>query len=390
MNFIPLSVPNIKGNEWKYVKDCLDTGWVSSAGKYVELFENKISKYTGAKFSVACVNGTSALHLSLRIAGVKPGDEVIVPTVTFIAPINTVRYANANPVFMDCDEYFNIDANKTIDYINKETFFKNGSTFNKVTKKKITAIIVVHVFGNAVNIETLFEICRKRNIKIIEDASESLGTRYIKGKFSKFHTGTVGDIGCISFNGNKIITTGGGGMIVTNNKKYAEEAKYLSTQAKDDTEKFVHNNVGYNYRLTNLQAALGLGQMENLEEFIKIKKQNYLYYKKNIDVVYNVVVADTPGYASNNYWMYPLINKNYERKKFASKIISKLKTSGIQSRPVWKLNHLQRPYREFQNYKIERSIDLVENTICLPSSTNLSLVSMKYVIKTLKKNLEDE
>ena len=221
---IPLSVPSIKGNEWKYVKECLDTEWVSSAGKYVDLFEQKIAEYTGAKFAVATVNGTAALHVSLIIAGVKAGDEVIVPSLTFIAPINAVKYANANPIFMDSDKYYNIDSEKTIEFIKNETSFKNGFTYNKKTKKRISAIIPVHILGNAVWLDELVPFCKERNIKIIEDSTESLGTRYTEGNYSGKHTGTIGDFGTVSFNGNKIITTGGGGMILTDNEEYARKA----------------------------------------------------------------------------------------------------------------------------------------------------------------------
>ncbi|MCK4815244.1 aminotransferase class I/II-fold pyridoxal phosphate-dependent enzyme, partial [bacterium] len=255
---IPISVPTIQGNEWKYIKECLDTGWVSSAGKYVDKFEEEICRFTGTKYAVACVNGTAALHVSLRLVGVQPTDEVIVPTLTFISPVNAVRYLNAEPIFMDADDYYNIDAQKTIRFIKDESEFKNGFSYNKKTGKRISAIIPVHVFGNAVNLEELTAICTERNIKVIEDATESLGTIYTKGRFTGKHTGTTGDIGCFSFNGNKIITTGGGGMIVTNNEEYAKRARYLTTQAKDDQVRYVHNEIGYNYRLTNIQAALGV------------------------------------------------------------------------------------------------------------------------------------
>ncbi len=210
---IPLSVPSLKGNEWEYVKECLDTEWVSSAGKYVDLFEQKIAEYTDAKYAVACVNGTSALQVSLRLASVQPGDEVIVPTLTFIAPVNAIAYNGATPVFMDADEYYNIDSEKTIEFIKNETVFKNGFTFNKNTNKKISAIIPVHVWGNACWFDDLEDLCLERNITTVEDASESLGTLYNEGVYKGKHAGTIGKLGCLSFNGNKIITTGGGGMI---------------------------------------------------------------------------------------------------------------------------------------------------------------------------------
>ena len=271
---ISLSVPNISGNEWKYVKECLDTEWVSSAGKYVNLFESKIEDFTKAKHAIACVNGTSALQVSLRLAGVSPGSEVITSTLTFIAPVNSIIYNQASPVFMDCDDYYNIDVEKTIEFIEKKTIFKNGMSYNKTTNAHISAIIPVHVWGNAVYLDDLVKICRERNISIVEDSSESLGTFYTSGKYSGKHTGTIGKIGNLSFNGNKIITCGGGGMILTNDTLIAEKAKYLTTQAKDDPIRYIHNEVGYNFRLTNIQSALGVAQLENLNEFL-VKKKKY-------------------------------------------------------------------------------------------------------------------
>ncbi len=291
---IPLSVPSIQGNEWKYIKECLDTEWVSSAGKYVNLFEQKVCEFTGAKYAVSCVNGTAALQVALQIVGVKPKDEVIVPTLTFISPVNVVKYLNAEPIFMDCDAYYNIDVDKTIQFLEQETetrsvIARSGATrqsyfcFNKKTGHRISAIIPVHIFGNACNLEKLIPICKERNIRIIEDATESLGTYYTKVKYKNKYTGTIGDIGCYSFNGNKIITTGGGGMIVTDNKEYADKARYLTTQAKDDEVRYIHNEIGYNFRLTNIQAAMGVAQLEQLPEFLKIKTQNFELYKEDTD-----------------------------------------------------------------------------------------------------------
>jgi aminotransferase in exopolysaccharide biosynthesis len=377
--YIPLSVPIINGNEWKYVKECLDSGWVSSAGKYVNQFEEKIAEYTGAKYAIACVNGTSALHVSLRLAGVEPGNEVIVPTITFIAPINAVKYLNANPVFMDTDNYHNIDSEKTIEFIKKETKFKGGYSINKKTGKIIKAIIPVHVFGNAVWLDDLFAICRDRNIKIVEDASESLGTRYKKGRFKGKHTGTIGEFGCLSFNGNKIITTGGGGMILTNDKNLADKAKYLTTQAKDDGEKYIHNDIGYNYRLTNIQAALGVAQLERLDEFIKIKQNNFSFYKKGLSKCDFISLNETPDYANCNRWLYTLL----VIKAKTSSISNVLTKNGIQTRPLWFLNHLQKMYKTNQSYNIVNAINLYSDTLCLPSSVSLKRHEILRITKLI-------
>jgi len=404
-DIISLSVPSIKGNEWKYIKECLDTGWVSSAGKYVELFEKRIAEYTGAKYAIACVNGTSALHISLILAGIQPNDEVLVPTITFIAPINAVNYCKAYPVFMDADKYYNLDTRKTIEFIRNETKLVHGEssiestgqknqklkitnsgaqiTVNKKTSRKITAIIPVHVFGNAVWLDDLYKVCRERNIKIIEDASESLGTRYIKGNFNAKYTGTIGELGCLSFNGNKIITTGGGGMILTNNEEYAKRAKYLTTQAKDDEERYFHSEIGYNYRLTNIQAALGLAQLEQLANYLKIKKKNYEFYKKNIDQIPGLHLAEVPEYAQNNYWMYALqIDKNVY-KKDREELMSYLSSHKIQTRPVWYLNHLQKPYEDCQNYNIENALKLLEKTLNIPCSINITKQDINKVLEVL-------
>lgn len=335
---IPLSVPSIKGNEWQYVKECLDTEWVSSAGKYVELFENQFSEYLKINHSVAMVNGTATLHLALKILDIKPNDEVIIPTITFIAPVNTIKYVGAEPVFMDCDEYYNLDINKTIDFITNETIFKNGYSVNKSTKKIIKAIIPVHIFGNPVDIKPLIEICKEKNIKVIEDATESLGSFYSEEYYNKKFTGTIGDIGCFSFNGNKIITTGGGGMFVTNNKNYAEKARYLSTQAKDDGVRYIHNEIGYNYRLTNVQSAIGVAQLEQLQNYIEIKKINFNLYKKEVNNIIGLKITETPDYGESNYWFYCLqIDKNnYSMDK--DDLMKYLNQNGIQSRPVWYLS----------------------------------------------------
>jgi perosamine synthetase len=380
---IPLSVPSLQGNEWLYVKECLDTEWVSTAGKYVDLFEQKITEYTGSKFAIACVNGTSALQVALRIAGVHSGDEILVPTLTFIAPINAIAYNNAKPVFMDADKYYNIDVAKTIEFINKETFYNNGNTYNKATHNKITAIIPVHIWGNAANLEELVPLCEERNIKVIEDASESLGSVYAKGKYSGKHTGTVGKLGCISFNGNKIITSGGGGMIITDDEKIAEKARYLTTQAKDDPVRYEHHEIGYNFRLTNIQAALGVAQLEQLPLFLRKKKSIFNGYNKAIRGIEGVDIANVPSYSNNNHWLNVL---NINKRKFAEDrdtLMKRLKTLKIETRPVWGLCHLQKPYSKCQTYNIDRAYSLLNYSLCLPSSFSLTDSQIAKITKAL-------
>ncbi len=381
--YIPLCVPTLKGNEWKYVKECIDTEWVSSTGKYVDLFEQNISEYTGSKYAVACINGTSAIQVSLRLAGVLPGDEVIVPTLTFIAPINAIAYNNASPVFMDADNFYNLDTGKTISFINNETVFKDGFTYNKSTNVKVAALLPVHVWGNACLLDELTKLCRERNIAIVEDASESLGTFYKEGKYKGKHTGTVGKLGCISFNGNKIITTGGGGMILTDDEKLAEKAKYLTTQAKDDPIRYVHDEIGYNFRLTNIQAALGVTQLEQLPAILKRKKELFDYYRSAIEDIDGLSLSKVPNYADNNHWLNLLQIDSKEIGEDHETLMQRLEKNGIQTRPVWMLNHQQKPYKNCQNYKIEKANILVENSLCLPSSSNLTNENLKKIVSQL-------
>lgn len=384
MATIPLSVPNLTGNEWNYVKECLDTGWVSSAGRFVEKFESDLARFVGASHAVACVNGTAALQVALRIAGVQANDEVLVPTLTFIAPVNAIRYLDAHPVFMDCDAYYNIDTRKIIRFLDERTDTRGGFTVNRKTGRRIAAIVPVHVFGNAARLQDLVQVCRERNIKLIEDATEALGTRYLPDCLEGKHTGIVGDIGCFSFNGNKIITTGGGGMLVTNDAGVAERARYLTTQAKDDEVRYVHHDIGYNYRLTNVQAALGVAQLEALPEFLLTKRRNFELYQRAINDIEGLHVPDSPDYARNNHWMYPLQIDARRYGMDREALMEHLRVAGIQSRPVWHLNHLQKPYAAAEHFEIELASALLENTLNIPCSSNLSQAEVERVVEKLK------
>ena len=380
---IPLSVPNISGNEWQYVKECLDTEWVSSAGKYVDIFEQKIAQYTGTKYAVACVNGTSALQVSLRLAGVRSGNEVIVPTLTFIAPVNAVAYNDARPIFMDVDKYYNLDIEKTIKFIQTETVFKDGDTYNKKTNEQISAIIPVHMWGNPVWLDELVPLCLERNIAVVEDACESLGSIYSQGKYKGQHTGTVSKLGCLSFNGNKIITTGGGGIILTDDEEMAKKIRYLTTQAKDDPVRYIHHEIGYNFRLTNIQAALGVAQLEQLPGFLKRKRGIFQQYQTTLNDVDGLTIADVPDYAENNCWMILLQIDKKTYGEDREELMQRLDANNIQTRPAWAPIHLQKPYQSCQTYRVEQAEELVENSLCLPSSTNLSDEDLDNVIAQL-------
>jgi len=377
---IPLSEPSFIGNEKKYINECIDSGWVSSAGSYVDKFEKSIAEYTGAKNAISIVNGTSAIHLALKLAGVKAGHEVIVPTLTFIAPINAISYLGAKPVFMDSDPYLNIDIEKVIDFLNNKVKYNNGQNINKDTGNIVQAILPVHIFGTTTDLTELIKICTDRNIKIIEDASESLGS-FVKSR--KMHSGTMGDMGCISFNGNKIITCGGGGMIITNSDDYANQAKYLSTQAKDDSFYFLHNEIGFNYRLTNIQAAIGLAQLERLEEIKTKKDQIHNFYKELIAGKKDIHLFSPPKNIESNYWLNVIRFLNPELQKIALK---KFISQEIEVRPIWHLNHLQAPYRDSYTYKIENAPTEVKTSLCLPSSPSLNeddFFRIKAVIMSL-------
>ena len=389
---IALHEPLFKKNEWKYVKSCIDRQWVSSAGEYVKIFEKKIASYTRAKYAVACVNGTSALQVSLRLVGVKENDEVIVPSMTFIAPVNAIRYNNAIPIFMDSNESYTIDVKKVTEFLknNTKTILKKTNkgktkiTINKKTGNRISSIIIVHLFGNAVDVEKLESLCKQKNISLVEDAAESLGTFYTKGKFKNKHTGTVGKIGCLSFNGNKIITAGGGGMILTNDKKIAEKAKYLTTQAKDDPIYSIHNEIGYNFRLTNLQAALGIAQLQSLPEYILKKRKIHEKYKNQISKIVGFSISNSPIYAKSNHWLNIIkINKKITKKKLL-KIIFFFKKNKIEVRPVWYPIHLQKQYEKFQTYKLTNTMKIYQNRLCLPSSPSLTNKELSYICSKFK------
>jgi perosamine synthetase len=380
---ILLHKPNIYGKEWEYIKECIDSEWVSSAGKYVDIFEQKIAEYTGSKYAVACVNGTAAIQVSLRLAGVNSGDEVIVPTLTFIAPINAVTYNSATPVFIGADKYYNLDAEKTIAFIHNETVYKDGFTYNKISGKKISAILPVHIWGNACWFDEIVELCKERNIAVVEDASESLGSVYKEGKYKGKHTGAIGKLGCISFNGNKIITAGGGGMIITDDEVLAKKAKYLTTQAKDDPIRYVHNEIGYNFRLTNIQSALGVAQLEELPTILKRKKEIYNFYQSVIGGIAGLSISKVPDFADNNHWMNLLQIDTDIYTDDRESLMKRLEENGIQTRPVWKLNHEQKPYKDCQHYKIEEANNLVENSLCLPSSSSLSNEDLNKIFSQL-------
>jgi len=364
---VGLHEPLFEGREWEYTKECLDTGWVSSVGKFVDQFEKRLSEYTGVKRAIAVVNGTCALHLALKLAGVKTGDEVIVPTLTFVATANAVSYTGAIPHFVDSEEgTLGLDPDKLETYLNEISEIRNGTCYNKLTGKRITAVVPMHVFGHPVDLDPLFEVCKKFKLILIEDAAESLGSFY-KGK----HTGNWGKLSVLSFNGNKIITTGGGGAILTNDPSIADRAKHLSTTAKIPHKwEYNHNEIGYNYRLPNINAALGCAQMENLPNFLKEKRSLAKRYRSAFENVKGIHFFIEPVHTQSNYWLNTiLLEQGLEHER--NTVLQTLNDNGIQARPVWTLLHKLPVYKDCPKMDLTTAKSLEARLINIPSSVGL-------------------
>ena len=379
---ISLSVPNLNGNELKYVRQAITTGWVSSVGQYVNLFEEKLSKYVNSVGAVSCQNGTSGLHISLILCGVTSSDEVIVPTLTFIAAVNPVRYIGPDPIFMDCDDSVCMDPDKLKKFCEEECEFLDNKLINKRTRKHVKAVVVVHVFGNMADMENIMDVAQKYNLKVIEDATEALGSYYISGKYKNKFAGTIGDIGVYSFNGNKIITTGGGGMIVSNNETFLKKAKHLTTQAKSNEVYFTHDEIGYNYRMTNVQAAIGVAQLEQLEDFISVKQKNYDLYRERLSKINGLTLLKFRDDIRSNKWLYGVMcGSDYKMDR--DKLIKYLDSKNIQTRPIWGLIHEQKPYLKCQTYIIEKAKYYWSIVVNIPCSTNLITEDIDYVVQNL-------
>ncbi len=383
---IPLAIPNFEGNEEKYVVDAIASTFVSTVGGYVSRFEKELAAFLNVDNVAVCQSGTSAIHLSIVNAGVKPGDVVLVPPLTFIAAVNPVKYQFATPVFIDCDDSFCLDPIKLKNFCEQECVWNGKELLYQGAVVK--ALVVVHVFGNMADMESIMETAIKYNIKVIEDATEALGTYYTEGKYAGKFAGTIGDYGAYSFNGNKIITTGGGGAVVANNSDVVDHLRYLSTQAKDDPHYYIHNEIGYNYRMTNLQAALGVAQLEELPEFIKRKQQNYELYKdefKDFDLV--ELMPFRKG-TSSNKWFYSLNINRSKIKLSMREIITALEKKGVQTRAIWGLINEQRPYEGEKTYLLEKAPYYATRILNIPSSTQITLDEIRYVVDQVEQVLE--
>ena len=376
---IPLIEPEIRGNEWKYVKECLETGWVSSAGSFVDRFERMVARQCGCRHAVATVNGTAALHVALLVAGVQPHDEVLVSSLTFIAPANAIRYVGAWPVFIDAEpEYWQMDPLRVVEFLEKRCRWSNGALYNQRTGRRVTAIVPVHVLGHPVDLDPILTAAQKFGLKVIEDATEGLGATY-RGR----PLGSIGHIGCLSFNGNKIITTGGGGMFVTSNKEWAQRAKYLTTQAKDDSVEYIHKEIGYNYRLTNIQAALGCAQMEQLDAYVAAKREIAERYSLALRDIPGIVPMRQASWAKSTFWMYTVLIKEEKFGINSRHLLRAFAVQKIQCRPLWQPIHQSPAHALSRAGELPVSEQLSKEALSLPCSVGLSEDAQRKVINQL-------
>lgn len=397
---IPLSIPYMSGNEWKYVKECLDKGWVSSAGNAVKQFADGFAEYIGVKNAIPVTNGTAALHVSLVALGLKADEEVIVPSLTFIATANVVRYCNAYPMFMDSDtKTLCMDVNKTIDFIEKECVWSNNCLINKSTRRRVKGIIPVHIYGHPVDMKPLLDIAQKYNLFILEDATEALGAKYYGEMIGK-----LSQVSAFSFNGNKIITTGGGGMVTTDDDQLAEKIRHLSTQARCDKEEYLNNEIGYNYRLTTnqakreylhdeigynyrltaIQAALGLAQLEKIDEFIQKKRYIASFYQNELGNGLDLQISKEKEWAFSTYWLsWLLLNDDFGNNRI--EVLDNLNDQGIQARPLFIPLHILPPYKDCQTYCIEFVDNLYDKGFNIPSHVELTDNELCYVVEAIKR-----
>lgn len=361
-DFIPLHAPTFSGNEKKYLNECIDSTFVSSVGKFVNLFEEEIAQYTRAKHAIVCVNGTNALQISMIASGVVEGDEVITQPLTFIATANAISYLNAKPLFIDVDRDTMGLSPKSLElYLKENAELIDGSCFNKKTKRRIKACIPMHTFGFACKIDEIKEICDRYNIVLIEDAAEALGS-YYKGK----HLGTYGKLGVISFNGNKIITTGGGGIIITDDKALAKKIKHLTTQAKiPHPWEYRHDEIGYNFRMPNINAALGLAQLEQLDDFLSSKRKLAVNYNTFFNAYSEIEFVQEQVNSQSNYWINAIILEDREKRDV---FLKQTNESGVMTRPIWALMNSLEMFSECEAGDLTTSKWLEDRVVNIPSS----------------------
>lgn len=381
---ISLSVPNLSEDTLDYVKECIETGWIVK-GRFVTEFEELLAKYTNLEKVVSVQSGTAGLHEAYRLLGVEYGDEVIVPNVTFIATINPALYLKAHPVFMDCDDSLNMDLDKLEDFLENECEKKDDGAYNKKSGRRIKVLTIVHLFGNLINMERVMTIAEKYGLKVLEDAAQAMGSFYTAGKYKGRHAGTVGHVGVISFNANKIITAAGGGAILSNNLDLLERARFLTMVAKTPSPYIYHDSVGYNYNLTNVQGAFGVSQMKKLEKFVEVKIKNYNLYKDLLKDIEGIKLLPFNEGTRSNHWYYTIVVDEEKYGLSRNELFEKFTNAGIQTGPLWGIMSEQKPFKTFQRYKIEKSKYYVKNTLHLPCSTNLK---KEEVLKVVEKLIE--
>ena len=376
---IPLCVPELRGNEWEYVRKCLDTGWVSSVGEYVAHFEEVLANTAGVKYAVATVNGTAALHTALQCVGVEADDEVLVSNLTFIAPANAIRYLGAHPVFIDSEpQFWEMDPNLVERFLKTECDWDGTTLRDRANGRRIKAILPVDILGSPVDLDPINAVAKKFGLAVVEDATESLGAKY-RGK----PVGQQADITCFSFNGNKLVTTGGGGMIVTNDSSLAERARYLTTQAKDDPVEYIHGEVGYNYRLTNVQAAIGVAQMEMFDEYVAIKRANARRYSALLGEVKGLTPMREPSYATSSFWLYTVLVDEVQFGMSSRGLLAFLASKNIQTRPLWQSMHRSPAHVGSRYFGGDVAERLCQQALSLPSSVGLTQEQLDSVVKVI-------
>ncbi|HEU4322734.1 MAG TPA: LegC family aminotransferase [Roseiflexaceae bacterium] len=373
---IPLCAPALGGNAWRYLKECLDSGWVSSAGPFVTRFEHELAALVGRRYAVATASGTAALHLALLVAGVGPDEEVLAPALTFIAPINAVRYVGAWPVLIDAEpRYWQIDPDKLAEFLQRECVWRGGALRNRSSGRRVRALLPVHLLGHPADMAPLRDLASRHGLALIEDAAESLGARY-RG----VPVGSFGDLACLSFNGNKLITAGGGGALLADDAEQARRVHYLSTQAKDDPVEYQHGAVGYNYRLTNLQAALGVAQLEQLEAHIAAKRRIAQRYSEALGQRPGITPMAEAPWAFSTCWMYTVLIDQARYGIDSRALLRALEQGGIVARPLWRPVYTNQPYTSCQTYRCEVAPQLVSQALSLPCSVGLTEAEQERVI----------
>lgn len=378
---IPLFEPLLDGNEWRYVKGCLDTNWISSVGPFVERFEADMARRIGARHAVATVNGTAALHMALLASGVGPGDEVLMPSLTFIAPANAVRYLGARPVFFDAEpDFFQPDPAKAARFLRRRCRRSRGRLINKDSGRTVKALLAIDLLGHPADLGAFRALAQDHGVALVEDASESLGSRY-RGAA----TGKGAPVATFSFNGNKLVTTGGGGMLVTDDESLAKRVRHLTTQAKGPGTEYIHDQVGYNYRLTNVLAALGVAQLERLDDYTVRKRRAAARYRQGLSDIPGITPMREARWARSTFWMYTILVDQRRYGLDARTLLAGLASAGIMTRPLWQPMHLSPAHAGAQSDGCATAELLFRDALSLPSSVGLTAAQQDRVIASIKK-----